>query len=367
MGCSNSPKTESYIRRKNIESNLPNENLDKPLNAKNTHKTLEKRLEENLSNEILKITLNTNLPSPTKWNEDKIRSFGYHKVFLGYLNAYFDHCPIKVSPNVIWQLIVNAFSEYVDNDSEYLRKKFVNFKGKKELKFVRIGRNTSDVYKYKDGIIEELCEQISENVGSEIVDILTPDFSTSTKETIIAGKASIMSTFKKYFKYHGFMCTCGIPYIILEGTIEDWEKILKKLKFLSKYEFYTEKMEKNIEEIIETKKGNINLDFWRHIIMETKENVRVEKCMGVTKEKNVIRGWICDFYPTLDKNVEANSYNLVKEVNEVPITIEFEETGETKKAEIIAGILDLEQDPETFIVEPIVKYYFSFHVSHHYI
>ena len=368
MGCSNSPKTQSYIRRKNIESNLPNENLDKPLNAKNTHKTLEKRLEENLSIEILKITLNTNLPSPTKWNEDKIRSFGYHKVFLGYLNAYFDHCPIKVSPNVIWQLIVNSFSKYVDNYSEYLRKKFVNFKGKKELKFVRIGRNTSDVYKYKDGIIEELCEKISENVGSEIVDILTPDFSTSTKETIIAGKASIMSTFKKYFKYHGFMCTCGIPYIILEGTIEDWEKILKKLKFLSKYEFYTEKMEKNIEEIIETKKGNINLDFWRHIIMETKENVTVvEKCMDVTKEKNVIRGWICDFYPTLDKNVEANSYNLVKEVNEVPITIEFEETGETKKAEIVAGILDLKQDPKTFIVEPIVKYYFSFHVSHHYI
>ena len=64
----------------------------------------------------------------------------------------------------------------------------------------------------------------------------------------------------------------------------------------------------------------------------------------------------------LDENVEANSYNLVKEVNEVPITIEFVETGETKKAEIIAGILDLEQDPETFIVEPIVKYYFSFHV-----
>ena len=154
------------------------------------------------------------------------------------------------------------------------------------------------------------------------------------------------------------MCTCGIPYIILEGTIEDWEKILKKLKFLSKYEFYTEKMEKNIEEIIETKKGNINLDFWRHIIMETKENVRVEKCMGVTKEKNVIRGWICDFYPTLDKNVEANSYNLVKEVNEVPITIEFEETGETKKAEIVAGILGLKQDHKTFIVEHIVKYYF---------
>ena len=327
---------------------------------------MKKPFEENLSIETLKITLNTNLPSPTKWNEDKIRSFGYHKAFLGYLNAYFDHCPIKVSPNVFWQLIINAFSKYVDNNSEYLREKFVNFKGKKELRFVRIGRTTRDVYKYKDGIIEELSEKIAENVGSEIVDILTPDFSTSTKETIIAGKASIMATFKKYFKYRGHMCTCGIPYIILEGKIEDWEKILKKLKFLSKYKFYTEEMEKNIEKIIETKKGNINLDFWRHIIMETKENVEVvEKCMIVTKKKNVIRGWICDFYPTLDENIEANSSNLVKEVNEVPITIEFEETGEIKEAVISAGIQHLKQDPITFIVEPIVDYDFSFHVFHH--
>jgi hypothetical protein len=51
--------------------------------------------------ETLKITLNNNLPAPKKWEENKIWSFGYHKVFLGYLNAYFDHCPIKVSPNII--------------------------------------------------------------------------------------------------------------------------------------------------------------------------------------------------------------------------------------------------------------------------
>ena len=61
------------------------------------------------------------------------------------------------------------------------------------------------------------------------------------------------------------MVMCGIPYILLEGTLEDWEKILQKLKFLSKYDFSREKMEKNIEEIINTKKGKINLDFWRKI------------------------------------------------------------------------------------------------------
>ena len=160
----------------------------------------------------MKIVLNTNLPSPKKWNEDKIWSFGYNKVLLGYLNAYFDHCPIKVSPNVIWQLILNAFSKYVNDHSEYLRDKFVNFSGKKELMFLRIG-TFKDLYKYEEGIIEEYCQKISEYIGSELNDILTPNFSTSTKDTIIAGKVSIMSIFKKYFHYSGGFCICGINSI----------------------------------------------------------------------------------------------------------------------------------------------------------
>ena len=50
------------------------------------------------------------------------------------------------------------------------------------------------------------------------------------------------------------MASCGIPYILLEGNLNDWEKILEKLKFLSKYDFDIKNMEKDIIEIINTKK-----------------------------------------------------------------------------------------------------------------
>ena len=125
----------------------------------------------NLNFENMKIILNLNLPKAKKWKKDKIKSFGCHKVLLGYLNSYFDHCPIKVSPNVIWQLILNAFSKYVNGYSEYLRKEFVNFTGKKELRFLRVGNSFKDIHKYEVGIIEELCEKISEYIGKELVDI----------------------------------------------------------------------------------------------------------------------------------------------------------------------------------------------------
>ena len=138
-------------------------------------------------------------------------------MLLGYLNAYFDHCPIKVSPNIIWQLILNLFSKYVNDYSEKLRNIFVNFEGKKDIECIRIGK-FKDVYKYEDDLIDEFCKRISENIGTELTDILTPNFTTSTKESIIAGKVSIMSTFKKYFNYRIGMVSCGIPYILLEGN-----------------------------------------------------------------------------------------------------------------------------------------------------
>ena len=95
------------------------------------------------------------MPQPTKFNEEIMKSIGNHKILLGYLNAYFYHCPIKISPNIIWQLILNAFSDFVNEHSEELRENFVDFKGKQNFIFHRLGK-LYDINEYKDGIIEEL-------------------------------------------------------------------------------------------------------------------------------------------------------------------------------------------------------------------
>ena len=42
----------------------------------------------------------------------------------------------------------------------------------------------------------------------------------------IVAKISVMGAFKKYFEYHMDLCGCGIPYIILEGTADDYKEII---------------------------------------------------------------------------------------------------------------------------------------------
>ena len=364
MGISSSKrKARKDIKQKqnsNRNQFILGEKKNGDINGFNTKEKLKQNIIEGKSEiETLKIVLNNKLPKPKQWDENKIWSFGYHKVLLGYLNAYFDHCPIKVSPNIIWQLILNLFSKYVNDYSEKLRNIFVNFEGKKDIECIRIGK-FKDVYKYEDDLIDEFCKRISENIGTELTDILTPNFTTSTKESIIAGKVSIMSTFKKYFNYRIGMVSCGIPYILLEGNLEDWKKILEKLKSLSKCGFSTKKIEEDIIEIINTKEGKINLDFWRKIIMETKGTItEVKDCMDVEVERELITGWILDFYNKTQVKKD-DLKNLKEEVISAPVTVKEVETGETRPAVIYAGIRDLKQDPNTFIVEPIVNYCFSF-------
>ena len=65
-------------------------------------------------------------------------------------------------------------------------------------------------------------------LGEELVNLLTPNFSTTTNDTKIVGKISIMGAFKKYFSYITHLCGCDIPYIMLEGTADDYKKIISK-------------------------------------------------------------------------------------------------------------------------------------------
>ena len=82
----------------------------------------------------------------------------------------------------------------------------------------------------------QINEQMKEYLGKEILQNLTPNFTTTDYNSTIIYKLSIMGAFKKYFKYEMSLVGCGIPYIILEGDLEDYKSIKKKAQKLSKYD-----------------------------------------------------------------------------------------------------------------------------------
>jgi hypothetical protein len=51
-----------------------------------------------------------------------IKIFKDHPVLYGYYKAWVDHCPISISPNIIWQLILNGLIKMINDNSEKIKK-----------------------------------------------------------------------------------------------------------------------------------------------------------------------------------------------------------------------------------------------------
>ena len=111
-----------------------------------------------------------------------------------------------------------------------------------------------------------------------------------------------MSAMKHYFKFELAMGGFGISNITLEGSLEDWNKIKSKLKYLSKFalNWWTKHLIPIIDNIIKTKiycsqNNKINnelIDFWKKMMrIKDKEDVY---------EPDVLNGWIIKFIPDLN-------------------------------------------------------------------
>ena len=289
----------------------------------------------------------------------KVYTKGIDNILQGFYSAYENHLPIRLTPDIIWLLIVQGFAQHVNYNAEELRQKFVNFEGKKKLeiiinKYHSYKQMKSEDYEY---LFENLTEKIKENVGEELINTIDFNFSTSNKITKVVGYASIMSALKKYFEFRCFCHMCNYPYIILDGKLEDWENILKKTKKLSKYDLekWVKRLEIPLNEIIETKKGKINKEFWKKILYPDKIDEKIEIAAYEYKTIQVdgINGWLLTFFPYFkdgyfryDTSLKVKDiWRLPKRLLKTPLIMKSDDEGETPMT-IFSGFLGMKVDKE---------------------
>ena len=286
-------------------------------------------------------------------------TFKDNPFFKGILYAYENHCPLVLSPDIIWLLIMQAFSRFVTNDAEKLRHLFVNFEGKKTLTVVRNSSPESTTNKMWMDIFAEFNTQIGENIGPDLLNNITPNFTTTTPLSLSTCQLTIMHTFKDYFEYKVMMIGCGIPYVRLMGTVEDWVKIKEKLNALSKYGFswFIDSIKQPIDEFIEAKKGNADIEFWNRMVrLKTRGAYNI----------SVYDGWILNFFPYNHKNQRIYSLifnktiesdqKIASEILEVPFKLEYcpHIFGQKIKYDgiIKTGFVGISQDPKNYEIMP---------------
>ena len=336
---SDSPKNDE--KNKNIidsKQNLEENELKIELYPENEPKgNLEKiPVSSVLPNDILGDSLNKNIS--LAFPRAKV------PILCGFYTAHCMHFPLRLKPDDIWLLIVQAFSNHVNANSELLRGHFVNFEGKKTLKVIYPDKSElKDVDKKTlEDFSVQINEQMKEYLGEEIIKILTSDFSTTNYDSLIISKLSIMGAFKKYFHYRMGICVCGIPYIILEGIADDYQKIKEKAEKLSKYKFdwYINRIIPHIQKMIEAKMGKVDNDYFRNIIIRNEVKGTIKRGCLRPKDAMVseITGWILDFFAYEgednnfkrfnDKSLRVKGFNrLANQMLSIPFTIIEEMTG----------------------------------------
>ena len=284
----------------------------------------------------------------------------------GFYSSHCNHYPIRIKPDDIWLLIVQSFSNHVNANSEKLRHYFVNFEGKKNLVVDYPFDYLKDV---NNKILEDFSIQINAQMekylGKEILNTLTANFTTTTYDSFIISKLSIMGAFKKYFNYAMELILCGIPYIILEGTIEDYKKIKEKAKNLSKYEFswYIDRIIPHIDKMIEAKNGNIDNNYFKDIIQKNEVTDYVSDCPRPREVKvDNITGWILDFFAykkTFGGKVERFSTRSLKvedfedmagQMLIVPFTIIEHITGKSYEMKYNVGFIGCDQNEKNEVI-----------------
>ena len=239
-------------------------------------------------------------------------------VLIGFYTAHANHMPIKIKPDDIWLLIIQGFINHVNENSEKLRHYFVHFDGKKELKVEYPLNDISQVDKnLLEDFSKEIVNQITDFVGKELIDILSPNFTTTTFDSEIICKISIMGAFKNYFDYKMMLFGCGVPYVVLDGTAEDYKKILEKAKKLKKYDlnWYIDRIIPHLEKMIEAKEGKIDKEYFKNMIQKSE---LVDEKRGASGFKlgeyqvDALSGWFLDFFAYIKDEKETHEYKFME-------------------------------------------------------
>lgn len=212
--------------------------------------------------------------------------------------AYNFHQGLRLRPDDIWLLISMGFSMHVNRDPERYRHLLVDFQGKKELEIwndkVKPGRGCANDW-VRAGVLDQFSEKIRDHIGEDLHGTLVADFSTTTPVDRAVSEIVLMDTTKAYFNYVAYGM-CGIPYVVLEGTLQDWEAIRQRVEPFSKFGlgWWLEDLRCVLDEFVAAKRGEANVGFWKRMYRGEHAEEDYHQA-GAT----YVSGWIHVLFPYL--------------------------------------------------------------------
>ena len=121
-------------------------------------------------------------------------------------------------------------------------------------------------------ILQSMSSEISKHVKNDIVELLTANYSTTGRVESLLSCATIMNTFRQYFKYRLRWTLCGIRKVHFLGTLEDWLLLRRKTAKLQRlttanddFHTYIDSVLPVLDQLISTYQNKVDNEFWDQI------------------------------------------------------------------------------------------------------
>ena len=285
------------------------------------------------------------------------------------VEAYAGHYSVILSPDAIWTLISQGFCHHISLNTEKLKDKIVNHEGKMEISVISEYDLYSPLMDW-DTLLNGFEIQIAENTKGNIADFMRADFSTTGNTERITSQVTLMSAVKSYFDFAAIHTICGIPTITIEGTPDDWRKIIKKVESLRDYDlsWWVDDLKPILQEFVNASEGNVNKDFWQNIVKKDRpESMKNGAGCGV-KDATKFDGWFLKFMP-FDKDgrtpdaVVYGRNDMLPSVVSAPFTyIVKDATGNIiskTPMEIMSGFVGIDVNENTYTMRPHIGWMVS--------
>lgn len=215
--------------------------------------------------------------------------------------AYSSHHGLVLHPHDIWYVVLSNIAAIVGKKPENYRGLYTASEGKCELLVPSNGTSEIDI----NALILELDKFIPVDI-----ELFLPDLSTATPMAKLAMSCAVLDATQHYYDYGMF--SCGIPFIDLRGTEDDWNTLIGNVieiqgEALTKCNpSLVSPLTKYLQNVysvlcnIEASFSEDQTEFWKDIF--TKENVGSGGDLKIT-------GWICDLYHNVKQGSLIRSFH----------------------------------------------------------
>ena len=299
----------------------------------------------------------------TSFEGQQLAHMGKDNFYKCILQAYADHRPLVLSPDMVWLIISQGFSRYVNAHTEEMRDLLVSHEGKMELVTVSDDNILLPGANW-EGVLNDFSACIARETKGELADLMTADFTTTGITERIASQISLMDVVKEYFIYTRISAICGIPSITLKGTPDDWQKVLDKARSLRKYnlEKWSDDLVTILKEFVEASKGKANKKFWQNIVRKRRvDQINIGRgCLPDPKRTTYVDGWILKFFPNAD-GVTSDSVMWSHNMPQEMVRVNFQQVLtdpatelpiDTIPVQLWSGFVGVEENATTHALTP---------------